>query len=155
MVAVGLRGNSGKYLDSVALICNTPQPELDVATQSDVNSAMEAPSGILTKRSPIGEMAVPNFTGVWDTTTGGKPFRMTLKQEQGRVTGSYSGAVNGTLTGTIDSQGRLIFAWQEPSGRGTGIFQLAPGADAFTGHYSSNDDPNNVTAIWNGTRSKN
>jgi hypothetical protein len=55
----------------------------------------------------------------------------------------------------IDRQGRLIFSWQEPSARGTGIFQLVPGSGAFTGHYSSNDDPNNVTAAWNGTRSKN
>jgi fermentation-respiration switch protein FrsA (DUF1100 family) len=92
------------------------------------------------------------FAGDWDTQVGSNKYRMTLKYVNGAVSGSYSGATSGTVTGTVDNAGRLIFSWTESNHTGTGIFVLSSDRSSFTGHYSNNSDPTNVTGPWTGTR---
>jgi hypothetical protein len=94
------------------------------------------------------------FTGNWDTQadSGAYRYRMTLNSVKGEVSGSYSGATSGTLAGTIDDAGKLIFSWTEGNNTGAGFFVLSPDRNSFTGHYSNNSDPKNVTGTWTGTR---
>lgn len=95
------------------------------------------------------------FSGTWDTVTAaGNHFLMTLQQNGNRVTGSYSPA-NGTIDGTIGADGRLVYRWTENGNSiGTGIFALAADGRSFQGSYSTSDDPNLVSSVWNGARTK-
>ncbi|MBX6322927.1 MAG: hypothetical protein IRY94_13950 [Rhodospirillaceae bacterium] len=132
--ATGIHGRSGLYLDAIGLIC-APLPP---SAKPIVKKLGSAPRG--------------DFAGVWTTTTGsGSKYRMELTQNGSKVTGSYSGPVNGTLTGSVTGN-RLVFHWKEGQQEGAGVFVLAKDGKSFTGHYSMTDDPDAVAATWNGTR---
>jgi hypothetical protein len=153
MIAVGLRGASGKFVDSLGLICDKPpeEPFLDDPVvglpKGDVTT--DDPEIIVKPKGGVAKYLAHSFSGTWDTVTGGRKYRMQLEQSGGQVQGSYTG---GTIQGTIDGKGRLVFSWAEGASRGTGIFVLSTDKFSFSGHYSNNDDPNNVTAAWSGER---
>ncbi len=95
------------------------------------------------------------FSGTWDTTTGESHlFTMTLNQTpDGIVNGSYIGPNgSGTITGQVNSEGKLVYQWSQQGSHGSGIFELGPDGRTFSGTYSNSDDPSVINGSWYGTR---
>jgi hypothetical protein len=93
------------------------------------------------------------FAGDWDTRSqGGFAFRMKLKQEGNRVTGTYEGGTTGTLDGTVTGN-ILRFRWVQANGsKGSGKLTLAGDGKAFTGFYSYGENFEADEGYWNGQR---
>jgi predicted esterase len=71
------------------------------------------------------------FEGEWRTSFG----TATLKQNGNEVTGTYGGAGQFTLKGTVDGQ-KLTFEYQEGQARGDGGWTLDKLGHAFTGRFA-------------------
>jgi len=92
------------------------------------------------------------YTGQWTTRIGsGMSYQMTLTQEGNRVKGNYTPG-NGTIDGSVDGDGTLIFRWTEGRATGAGRFRLSDDGRSFGGSYSNSDDSNAVTNTWQGER---
>ena len=87
----------------------------------------------------------PSFLGQWQTTYG----PMTLTQNGDEISGVYGASVRATLTGKLDN-GRLVFAYKEPSAAGEGSFTLAEDGRTFTGQWRENGKAQ--WAPWSGRR---
>jgi hypothetical protein len=103
-----------------------------------------------------------SFAGIWTTHTSlNGHFTVTLTPirhgDQASVTGSFIDSsnpkFNGTLTGTLGSDGRmLIFTWTQPKNHasGTGMFFMNDGGAGWAGGFKVDGDAKSYG--WFGTR---
>jgi hypothetical protein len=95
-----------------------------------------------------------NINGIYDTDFG----ELELKEDQKKVTGTYSYAgnggvdVKGTLKGDLTDK-ILSFSWEQTQGEqksgGNGSFTFSTDAKSYTGTWS---DTKGGTGTWNGTK---
>lgn len=84
-----------------------------------------------------------DWSGAWGTRYG----RLVLTQTGAQVEGSYGGG--GALHGTVAGR-RLTFRYEEPTARGEGWFELAPGGERFAGKWREAESE--VWRDWAGER---
>lgn len=89
---------------------------------------------------------IVDFSGIWETTYG----ELFLEQSGSKVSGWYN--MNGicTVEGIINSSGRLIFKYIEPSASGEGWFEMSEIGNSFTGEWK--EDGTNTWYSWDGYR---
>ena len=174
--AIGLHGQSGKFVDAVGLIC-VPLP---AATAQSAQPAQ--PSGLgrrameraqdrqdrrtqgrLEKEAAAATPQVPNpegFTGTWQTKTDkGWSYVITFLQDGREVSGTYVAQNNdkGRIKGRFGAN-VMQFTWEQDGGfTGTGQFSLASDGNSFSGIYKAEPhpkltDPAFLQGSWNGTR---
>jgi small-conductance mechanosensitive channel len=91
----------------------------------------------------ISQAGSSNWTGTWDTFWPGGSARLTLVQEDERISGSYEpggGRVEGTVSG-LEFTGR----WTEERDNGTFVIDLSGKGDTFFGHFDGGE-------WWTGSR---
>src|SRR5262245_17397208 len=93
--------------------------------------------------SPGRDGAAP-FDGVWRTSVG----TVTLKQMGDTVTGTYGGAGQFTLKGTVKGK-KLTFEYEQGKTRGDGHWTLADSGHSFVGEYQVRGGQGDE---WNGWR---
>ncbi|MBN1150369.1 hypothetical protein JXA84_03995 [candidate division WOR-3 bacterium] len=87
-----------------------------------------------------------DFSGRWQTTYG----VMILEQEGQKVTGGYFFNGYCPIEGEVNSWGRLVFRYNEPTTSGEGWFELSSDGDSFTGKWR--EDGKSLWYDWNGCR---
>lgn len=81
---------------------------------------------------------VPDFSGTWETTYG----TLYLQQDSTFVTGYYNFSGMSTIEGTVNSNGRLVFRYAEPSAAGDGWFELSADSLIIQGSWSADGTAN-------------
>lgn len=90
---------------------------------------------------------VPDFSGTWETTYG----TLVLKQDGSSVSGFYLMGGLCTVEGSVESSGRLVFTYEEPSASGEGWFELSSDGASFSGQWRERGS--SVWSGWEGYRS--
>lgn len=89
--------------------------------------------------------AQQTFNGSWDTTFG----KMTLKQNDDKVTGEYEYEGISTLEGKV-AKNRLTFTYKESMASGEGWFEISTDGKSFTGKWR--ETGTTEWSEWTGTR---
>jgi hypothetical protein len=89
---------------------------------------------------------VPDFSGTWETTYG----TLVLNQTGASVSGYYIMGGMCSVEGTVNSSGRLVFEYTEPSATGEGWFELAPDGSSISGEWRATGST--AWAGWEGYR---
>ncbi len=108
--------------------------------------------------TPLGPNPAPwvDFSGTWETVTGqGNTFTMLLSQLGNKVKGTYSPG-NGTISGTISSNGNLTYTWIQNGGKeglGSGTFQPSRDSASFQGWFNRKiGNPEMAMGSWTGRK---
>lgn len=142
MVAVGIKGRSGIYVDAIGLICG--------------RKPVAAPAPVLTPAllpapPPVPGTTFKRFVGVWDTSMQpNKQITLQLNQQGSLVTGDYTGA--GRIVGRVVGN-ELTFNWTQPGASGAGHFFIADDETSFSGTFAAAADPNRFMS-WGGRKVK-
>jgi len=91
-------------------------------------------------------LTVPDFSGLWQTTYGD----MYLEQNGREVSGWYSYGGMSTIEGTVGTDDRLIFTYDEGNATGEGWFQLMGDGASFRGEWRADGDRR--WSSWEGHR---
>lgn len=92
-------------------------------------AALGLPGCVITSTQPVASYAVPDVSGVYNTTWGANVATLTLQQNGANVVGSYvtTGAPPGNVSGSL-SQNILTGSWVDQAGS-SGGFQFVFAAD--------------------------
>lgn len=90
-------------------------------------------------------LSIANFSGTWETTYGD----MVLEQDGSAVSGWYSYGTMSTIEGTVASDGKLNFTYDEGDVTGNGWFLLT-GDNSFSGQWRP--DGTTQYSDWDGAR---
>ena len=125
---------------------NPASDNIKIETNARKNDLQACTAKVAAANAPLPPPPPPkNYTGTWDVTLSGAPFTLVLRQQGPAISGQLVNAdpqLNGTLQGSVESDGRAKFSYVQPqlNTGGSGRLWLTETVDKLTGRFSFNGE---------------